>query len=353
MATAVINNVSVRGICCALPGEGISVFDVGREYFSQEDIEKVSDLTGIKRLYRASEGQTASDLCYEAAERLIAKLGWERDSIDGLIFLTQTPDYKMPGTSFVLQSRLGLSTDCVCMDINAGCPGFAYGVWLASQLINSGTLKRALVMVGDTLSKNISERDKSLLYIISDSGTATALEYDQAASEMVFEIHADGSKFDKLIIPAGGYRKPLCSLTKEMMTDENGNIRSEEHLSMAGMDIFLFAITEIPKTIRNVVDKKGWTMGDVNYFLLHQANLLIINNIVRKGKLPADRVPINIHNFGNNNGATIPILICDKIRDKVMNESLKVVISGFGSGLAWVTAALELGTLNCCDIINV
>ena len=351
MPIAKIKNVGLKGICCSLPGDGISVYDIGRECHTEAEITKTRQLTGIDVLYRARKGQTASDLCYSAAEKLIDELNWDRSLIDGLIFLTQTPDYRLPATSFVLQSRLGLSKNCVCLDINAGCPGFVYGLWLASQLISSGTLRRVLVLVGDTLSNYISDRDKSLMYIMSDSGAAAAVEYEDDLIDSIYEIKADGYLYDRLIIPVGGSRQPLGGQNEYL--DEYGNIRTEANLYMKGIDIYTFAITEIPKSIKLITELMGWSFDHVDFFFLHQANKIIVESIIRKGSIPVDKAPINTFNYGNHNGVSIPLLIADTLKERQIDKKMKVILAGFGSGLLWVTAGLEIGNLEFNGVINV
>lgn len=348
-----IYNTSVKGIYCALPDNPISIIDAGKENFSLEDIQKVSEMTGVKTLYMAKPGQTASDLCFASAEKLLAELGWNKDTIEGIIFVSQTPDHITPATSCILQSRLGLTKNCITIDINLGCSGYVYGLWLGSLLISSKTCSKVLVMVGDTLTRSISKKDKSLSLIIGDGGSATALEYCDNAPEMTFELKADGSGADHLMIPAGGNRMPKNNTTAIETTDEDGNIRSLEDFYMNGMEVFLFATTEVPDTINSVLSSHGWTREDVDVFLLHQANKLIIDYIGRKARLSKEKIPVNIAKFGNCNGTSIPLLICDSLKEGMLGGESNVLMAGYGVGLSWGVAALKLHSLSCSGIIFV
>jgi 3-oxoacyl-[acyl-carrier-protein] synthase III len=353
MPISKIYNTSVKGIYCALPNNPISIVDAGKENFSEEDIQKVSEMTGVKTLYRAKQGQTASDLCCSAAEKLAAELCWEKDTIEGIIFVSQTPDHITPATSCMLQSRLGLTKNCITVDINLGCSGYVYGLWLGSLLISSKTCSRVLVLVGDTLTRNISPKDKSMSLIISDGGSATALEYCENAPEMTFELKADGTGSNYLMIPAGGYRMPRNETTVVRTIDEDGNVRSLEDFYMNGMEVFLFATSEVPDTINSVLGSHDWTRNEVDVFLLHQANKLIINYISRKARLPKDKVPINIDRYGNCNGTSIPLLICDALGDRIIGRDLNVLMAGYGVGLSWGVAALKMHDLSCGGIIYI
>jgi 3-oxoacyl-[acyl-carrier-protein] synthase III len=301
----------------------------------------------------AKPGQTASDLCFAAADKLVSELGWKKDTIEGIIFVSQTPDHITPATSCILQSRIGLTKNCITIDINLGCSGYVYGLWLGSLLISSKTCSKVLVLVGDTLTRNISRKDKSLSLIIGDGGSATALEYCENAPEMTFELKADGTGANYLMIPAGGNRMPRTETTAVKITDEEGNIRSLEDFYMNGMEVFLFATSEVPDTINSVLGSHGWTRDDVDAFLLHQANKLIINYISRKARLPKDKIPINIDRFGNCNGTSIPLLICDALGDRIIGRELNVLMAGYGVGLSWGVAALKLHDLSCGGIIYI
>ncbi|QHI72078.1 3-oxoacyl-ACP synthase III family protein [Aminipila terrae] len=334
MAVLRTSNVELRGICCALPRNSKSIYDIGEGYFSKEEIEKTTKAVGVKEIFVADEGQTASDFCFAAAENLIKKLGWEKESIDGLIFISQTPDYTLPATSCILQGRLGLKEDCISLDVNLGCSGFVHGLFLAGQFIKSGSCKRVVVLTGDVLRRYISPEDKGITFIISDGGTATGVEYTEEENPMTFMMKSDGSGYKDLIIEAGGGRVPLSEKTKEMYADKDGSRRSKENLYMNGMGIFTFAIKQVPKIINDILEAHLWSRETVDLFLLHQANAYMVKYIAKRAKVDENKIPININKFGNTNGSTIPFLICD-INEQLLQEKRNVILAGFGVGLSW------------------
>ncbi|MBN7774062.1 ketoacyl-ACP synthase III [Clostridium aminobutyricum] len=344
-------NVELTGICCALPQNAKSIYEIGDGYFSKDEIEKATHSVGVKELFVAEKDQTAADFCYAAAEKLIETLKWEKDTIDGLLFVSQTPDYKMPATSCVLHGRLGLKSDCIALDINLGCSGFVHGLFLASQFIQSGACKRILVMTGDTLRRHISPQDKGISFIISDGGAATAVEYSKHPTPMTFIMKTDGNGYEDLIIEAGGERLHCSEETKQLYEDKDGSKRSKENFYMNGMNVFTFAIKQVPNVLNQILEEHPWNRADVDLFLLHQANSYMVKYIAKRAKIDENKIPINIGKFGNTNGSTIPFLICD-LKDKWQNRK-NVVLAGFGIGLSWGAVACELEKLECAEIIRI
>jgi 3-oxoacyl-[acyl-carrier-protein] synthase-3 len=352
MAMLKTEHVKMSGVCCTLPGEGQSIYEVGKDYFSEEVIRKTANPIGVETLYFAGVGQTASDMCFAAAEHLIEKLQWSREEIDGLLFVSQTPDYKTPATACILQDRLALSKNCLAMDINFGCSGFAYGYYVASSLIESGACNKVLLLVGDALRENISPEDKGLTFIIGDSGTATGIERTDSANPSSLIVKTDGSGYKALIISAGGARNPIDPLTSIRLEDDDGNKRSAEDMFMDGLAVFTFVVKEIPLLIEELSAAQGIPKDDFDYYLMHQANAYMIKYIAKRSKVPLEKFPVNIGKYGNTNGSTIPFLICD-LAENELKEPKDVIMSGFGVGLSWGGIATKLGALACADIIHI
>ena len=344
-------NVKLTGICCALPQNVKSIYEIGEGYFSESEIEKATNSVGVKELFVAEDDQTAADFCYAAAEKLIENLKWDKDSIDGLLFISQTPDYKMPATACVLHGRLGLKSDCIALDINLGCSGFVHGLFVASQFIQGGSCKRILVLTGDTLRRHIAPQDKGISFIISDGGAATAVEYTQQLTPMTLIMKADGSGYGDLIIEAGGERLPYSEETKQLYEDKDGSKRAKENLYMNGMNIFTFAIKQVPNLINQILEEHPWDKETVDLFLMHQANAYMVKYIAKRAKIDENKIPINIGKFGNTNGSTIPFLICDIKDDWQMKKN--VVLAGFGVGLSWGAVACQLTSLEHTEIIRI
>ena len=206
MATAIVNQVRIAGIASAVPERTLTLEDDAR-IFGHTEIERISQNIGVRSRHVVDGTTCTSDLCYAAATRLLDQLQWDRGSIEALIVVTQTPDYFMPATACVLQRRLELPTSCAAFDVNQGCAGYIYGLWLAAQLVRGGC-RRLLLLVGDTISRVISPRDRTVTSLFGDAGTATALEYAEDARPMYFELGTDGGGRDCLIVPAGAFRHP-------------------------------------------------------------------------------------------------------------------------------------------------
>ena len=350
MAVLETKCVKISGITVTLPKNKLSVYDLGKENFSKEDIEPISKGVGVNYVYEAHKEQTAADLCLNSAEKLLKDLNWAKESIDGLIYVSQTPDYIAPATACILQNRLNLSSDCIAFDINYGCTGFLNGLLLASQFIETGTCKRVLVLVGDTLRRMVSELDKGLYFILSDAGSAIGVEYCEEKNKIITTMHTDGSGYDGLMVPAGGARIPKSQYTSKMVEVEDGNIRCAENYYMKGMDIFSFAIKKVPVLLNEIIQLSGWDRDEINYFFLHQANAYMVNYITKRAKIDKNKCPINISRYGNTNGSTIPLLLVDYYEKNKKFDDIKAILCAFGVGLSWGATALQLNDLICSDI---
>lgn len=341
MAYWEIKNVALRGTTGTVPNKSVksSEFD----FFTQEDAELFDNTVGIKNRYLAPDDVCASDLCFDAAERLISALSWEKESIDVLVFASVTGDYKTPPTSGILQERLGLPTSTFVVDLPMGCCGTLYAITVAGNLLSSGTAKRALLLIGDTASRMGSPKDKSRVPLFGDAGMAMALEYDTTAEDIVIEMSTLGSGYQALMTPHGGYRHPITQEESFKYEDfGNGIIRAPKDALINGMDVFSFAITRPPISVKKMLENQGLDKDkDVDYFLIHQANKLIVDRIVKKLKLPLEKVPYDLQEFGNLGGASIPMLMTYNLSDELQARPLTLVCSAFGLGLTWGTMVLR------------
>lgn len=336
-----IKNVALRGVTGTVPNNPVKTADF--PFFTQEEADTFDKTVGIKNRYIAPDNICASDLCYDAAERVLEELGWEKESIDVLIFESVTGDYKTPPTSGILQDRLGLPQSTFVLDVPMGCCGCMYAINVAGNLLSAGTAKRALLLIGDTASRMGSAKDKSRVPLFGDCGVAMALEYDTTAEDIIIEFNTLGSGYQALMTPHGGYRHPITQ--EESFVEEdfgNGIIRAPKDALINGMDVFSFAITRPPKSIKQLMEKKGIDKdNDVDYFLIHQANKLIVDRLVKKLKLNPQKVPYNLQKFGNLGGASIPMLMVSEIADDLKTKPLTLVCSSFGLGLTWGTMILK------------
>ncbi len=340
MAYWEIKNVAVRGVTGTVPNHPVKSAEL--PYFTQEEADAFDATVGIKNRYIAPKDVCASDLCLDAGERLLVGLGWEKESVDILLFASVTGDYKTPPTSAILQDRLGLPSTTFVLDVPMGCCGCMYSINIAGNMLSAGTAKRALILVGDTAMRMGNSKDKSRGPLFGDSGSALALEYDPTATDIIIDFNTMGSGYQALMTPHGGYRYPL---TVESFIEKdfgNGIIRAPKDALINGMDVFSFAITKPPISVKKMLDDQFLDKDkDVDFFLVHQANKLIVDRLVKKLKLPVEKVPYNLQKFGNLGGASILMLMVTEISEDLSSRPLTLLCSSFGLGLTWGTMILK------------
>lgn len=342
----------VTGVAAAVPQNVVYTTDF--DFFTPEEAGVFNNTVGIKQRHIAPEDVCASDLCFAAAEQLLADLKWERESVDVLIFESVTGDYKTPPTSCLLQDRLGLSEDCFAMDIPMGCCGCMYAITTGGNLLSSGNVKRALLLIGDTALRMGSMKDKSRVPLFGDCGTAMALEYDPTASDIVVDFHTYGKGYEALMTPHGGFRHPVTKESFEYEDFGNGIVRAPLHTLINGMNVFSFAISKPPRSIETFMTDYGIDRErDVDYFLIHQANKMIVDRIVKKLKLPLEKVPYNLEEFGNLGGASIPSLMVTRLREQLMTGEKSLLMSSFGLGLTWGTMWMKTRPMVVSTLVKV
>ena len=342
MARWNIHNVRMTGVSACVPKEVVHSEDF--PFFDKEGAEVFNNTVGIRERRLGPDSLCASDMCQAAAEKLLAELGWEKESVDMLVFESVTGDYKTPPTSCLLQDRLGLSEDCFCVDIPMGCCGCMYAMNVAGNMLSNGNIRRALLLIGDTALRMGSMQDKSRVPLFGDMGTAIALEYDPSAQPIMIDFHTLGSGYKALMTPHGGYRHPI---TEESFVQEdfgNGIIRAPKDTLIDGLAVFTFAISKPAKTVANMMEELHIDKdNDIDYYLIHQANKLIVDRLVKKLKLPAEKVPYNLEEFGNTGGASVPGLMVTRLREQLQQEGNKrLLCSSFGLGLSWGTMLLNV-----------
>lgn len=353
MASTTLAGAAMRGIVCAVPGDPIDVATLGTA-FDAADVEKIKTTVGLARLHRVRPGQTAGDLCAAAARELLDRLGWDPQSVDGLLMVTQNPDHFAPATACVIHGKLGLSTRCLAFDVGMGCSGYVYGSFLATQLVASGACRRVVLLAGDTSSVVASPRDRSVGLLFGDAGSATAFEASPDAAPASFVLATDGTGAEQLMIPAGAYRHRPTTEAYERREAEAGNHRAATDLYMDGLAVFNFTLQRVPQLVRETAALQGWEPADVDAVLFHQANRFILQTLAKKLKLDMARVPVNIDKYGNTSVATIALLLGDAIADRLTTaERSRVLMAGFGVGLSWAGAALTIGRLEVATTIAV
>lgn len=351
MAFLEFKNVRIAGIAAGVP-ENISsnLHPTERDLVSSDySPEAYVETTGVKER-RTSLELTTSDLSYAAAERLISDLGWEKSEIGALVFVSQTPDYILPATACILQDKLGLSKECMALDVSLGCSGWVYGLSTVTSLLGKG-VNKALLLAGDAKARILpkkSTRDP----LFGSAGTATAVEFVEGEEGFKFHFGTDGSGFDAIITPEGGSRNPFNSESL-VKREVNGLMKCRVQTQMDGMNVFSFGITTAPKTVKSLGKHFGFDYLDYDYFIFHQANMKMNNMIVKKLKLDKEKVPSCMYNFGNTSSASIPLTIVTQLKGKVENKPTKYICCGFGVGLSWGTVAFENKSMIISELVEV
>lgn len=352
MALMKFNGVGIKALAGAVPHTVIDNYKY-TQYFPADQVKEVVDKVGIYERRFADEKTCSSDLCFAAAEKLIADNNIDRSEIDLLIFISQTPDYRMPATSVLLQDRLGLPNSTIAFDITLGCSAFIYGLSVAFSMMKNTGLRKALILDGETRSKVYSPKDRRSAFLFGDGGVAALIERDEKFGESFFSLNSDGSRGDLIKINGGGYRMPSSVETlKERVVDEYGNIRSDEQGYMNGGDVFNFVIREIPKDIKKVIQFSGKDLTKLDYYIFHQANNFINSYLAKKLKLDTSKIPSTISKYGNTSSVSVPLTITDQLNGKLEGKH-EMLLSAFGVGMTWATAIVPFVDCKISDIVEV
>lgn len=329
-----INDVEIAAIASTVPTAKINNFDLA-DNFGEVEVKKIVKNIGVETRHVAGATQTTSDFCYESATRVLDSLDWELESIGALIFVSQTPDYQLPATACVLQAKLGLSKSTIAFDVNLGCSGYVYGLYLASSLINSG-VERVLVLVGDTISKIVNKEDRSTSLLFGDAGTATALQ-KKAGKKLSFTLGSDGTGFEHIIAKDKGIKD----------TAERG--MSSAYLAMDGGEVFQFTLTAVPEMLNNFMAELNVTNTGIDACVYHQANRFMLKHLSKKSGFTSEQVPLSIVEYGNTSSASIPLTLCSQ---NILKRG-KVMMAGFGVGLSWGAVYADLSETTLLAVVEV
>lgn len=338
MAIFQVSHSRIAGIASAVPAREVH----NRDYhlISEAERQMLIKTTGIATRHVAAKGQSTSDLCLAAAEQLLDKLKWQREEIDLLVFVSQSRDYLLPATAVILQDRLGLSKRCAAFDIALGCSGYVYGLSVVYSMLATGGFRKALLMAGDISSVAAAETDKSTYPLFGDAGTVTAIEYVHDAPAATFNLQSDGSGYEAIIIPHGGIRGVPTAETFITTEFEKGITRHKGHLALNGAEVFTFSVREAGPNLLELVHYLGKDLNTFDYFIFHQANLLMNETIRKKLKLPPEKVPYSLSDYGNTSSASIPLTLCTLSPEQLAGKK-EMIFSGFGVGLSWGSVALQ------------
>ena len=352
MAFLTYQGIGITAMAAAVPKHIINNYEY-TEYFPADQVKEVVDKVGIYERRFADENTCSSDLCFAAAKKLFEDYNVDRSEVDLLIFISQTPDYRMPATSITLQHRLGLSGSCIAFDINLGCSAFMYGLSVAYGMMQSGHIRKALILDGETRSKVYSPKDRRSAFIFGDAGVAALIECNEKFGKSYFSLNSDGSRADLIMIKGGGYRHMSSIETlQEKVVDEYGNIRSDEHGYMNGGDVFNFVIREVPRDIKKTLAYADKTADSFDYIIFHQANNFINSYIAKKMKLDTSKIPSTIEKYGNTSSVSVPLTIVSELKGK-MEGNKELLMSAFGVGMTWATGIVPFVDCKISDIVEI
>ncbi len=300
-----------------------------QQAFPSWDLKLIEEKTGIRQRHIAAEGETSSDLAVAAAEKLFAEHSISPQSIDFVLFCTQTPDYPLPTTSCLIQDRLSLPTGCGALDFNLGCSGYVYGLAMADGLIQSGAARRILFLTAETYTKYIDAEDRSLRTIFGDAAAATLITGGPERSLWGFKFGSDGSGGDMLLVGDGGAREPDDAIKPRHRK------RWKSRLYMDGPSLINFTVDAVPRLIEQILAEQELSDGDISMYLMHQATWKMLDQLRLRMGLTSERLPIELADVGNTVCCTLPILI-DRLRTagRLDRQSVNMLV-GFGVGLSW------------------
>lgn len=349
MAFFQVHNVKISGIAAVVPDEIVCNSDY--EWISEREREILVNTTGIKERRFAKKGICASDLGEYISNKLIHELKWDCQEIEALVFVSQCRDYILPNTACILQDRLGLSKNCMALDIPLGCSGYVYGMSVISSLMMTGGIKKGILIAGDVSSHHLSYKDKSVYPLFGDAVSVTAFEYSENINDKFsFLLQTDGSGYKSIYVPDGGHRNDFTGNSLVDIQYEDGIVRNKKNLFLDGLKVFEFSIKEVSKNIKQLIQNISSSIDDFDYFILHQANQLMNETIRKQLKVDSIKFPTNLSKFGNTSSASIPLTIVSELRNHVISENNKFILSGFGVGLSWGAVALSIDNIICPEL---
>lgn len=351
MAIFKTEGVRIAGLAVGVPRQIIN--NRLHPLLSVHEAETFINTIGISQVRRAGDA-SLSDMCLPVSRNLLNRLNWSPGEVQLLLMVTQTPDFKIPPTSVMLQDKLGLPKSTPAFDINLGCSGYVYGLSVAASLMQTASLKKALLFAGDISSSCISENDRSTSPVFSDAVSVTALELSGESNDtMWFNLQSDGAGYQAIIIPEGGSRNKLTQESLGYKNFGDGISRRGIDMTLNGIEVFNFSLREVAPNIRALMAHTGITPDAVDYFVLHQANRLMNESIRKKLKLDPAKVPYSLGAFGNTSSASIPVTMAAELHLVLNSKKLSLMLSGFGVGLSWGSVWLRTNHIVCAGVEEV
>jgi 3-oxoacyl-[acyl-carrier-protein] synthase-3 len=312
--------------------------------FPEWSVEKIDAKTGIRDRHIAADNECSSDLAVEAAKKLFRTGPCKPEQIDYVLFCTQSPDYFLPTTACLIQARLGIPQSAGALDYNLGCSGFVAGLGLAKGLIETGQAANVLLLTGETYSKFMHDRDRSVRTLFGDAAAATLVSAVEDQGRPLigpFIYGTDGAGAQHLIVPAGGMRQARTPETAIECEDWSGNIRSQNNLFMDGEEIFAFTLRTIPGCVNNLLERANLQLEAVDLFVFHQANEYILEHLRERLKIPKEKFLIAMRHCGNTVSSTMPIALKEACGEGRLTPGQLIMLVGFGVGYSWSAALLR------------
>lgn len=328
--------VFIKAISYYLPEKVVTNEQLVEE-FPEWSVEKIAKKVGINERHIAAADETAGDMAYKAAKKLISENNIDKSTIDFVLLCTQSPDYFLPSTSCIIQDRLGLQTKCGAFDFNLGCSGYEYGLAVAKGLIVGGIAHNVLLLTAETYNKHIHPMDKGNRTIFGDGASASLISTEGFAEIGEFVLGSDGSGYDRLIHKTGAMRQ--YSQLNDLHYDENNNPLSSDYLFMDGKAIFDFTSEVVPSMIDETLEKHDLKMDDVDLFVFHQANKYMINYLRKLMGIDKEKFYVFMENVGNTVSSTIPIALCEALKEGKLHGN--IVLAGFGVGLSYGATVIK------------
>jgi 3-oxoacyl-[acyl-carrier-protein] synthase-3 len=351
MAFLKIENIELTGVACCVPKN--TEYNKDYPLFTEKEHQIFVSGTGVEERRVAEKGICSSDLCYEAAEKLITDLTINREEIKVLIFVSQSPDYFLPATAVILQDRLNLSKSCMAFDVGLGCSGYVYGLSLAGSLLQTMHEGYALVLAGDISTSSSNVNDKTTRPLFGDAGSATLIHKKINASPLFFNLQSDGSGHESIIIRGGATRLPFHEDSRKENTIEEGITRCELNLEMDGVEVFNFTLREVKNNIVNLLEFSQKSIDEIDYCMMHQANHFLNETVRKKLKIDSSKIPYSLKKYGNTSSASIPLTMVTALKYPLENEKLRLLLSGFGVGLSWGSAYLESNSIFISELVEI
>ena len=328
----------IKALTYALPKKTLTNEQLVEE-FPEWSVDKIANKVGIHTRHIADENETAADLAVRAAEKLFAtETNINKNKIDFVLFCTQSPDYFLPTSACLIQDKLGLPTTCGALDFNLGCSGYIYGLSLAKGLIMGGIAKNVLFLTGETYTKHLHPKDKGNRTIFGDAGSATLISTEGFAEIGNFSLGTDGKGAENLIVKTGAFRHK--SSLNDLKFDEKANPIASDYLFMNGSEIFNFTIDVVPSLVSDTLNKNKLSKENIDGFVFHQANAFMLNFLRKKLKIEEEQFHYYMSEVGNSVSATIPIVLCEKLKENKLKGNL--LLAGFGVGYSWGGCILKM-----------